>query len=225
MVSENKSTSEKKSTSINTRINFSVINLAESSESSESSKSSESRKREAAEILFEASKSISPTTWSTIESAEKEVADCCQKDYIAIGLVRVAFPPEPNGLLQSEILAGWVGLRPMYDGVTWELHPLMVKPALQGQGIGTRLLTEIERIAADRHIQNIVLGTDDELGKTSLSKLDLFQADLCDEIKRIRNLDRHPYEFYQKNGYKIIGVVPDAGGRNQPDILMAKRLQ
>lgn len=33
-----------------------------------------------------------------------------------------------------------------------------------------------------------------------------------------------PYEFYQKLGYAIIGVVPDANGLGKPDILMAKRV-
>jgi len=38
----------------------------------------------------------------------------------------------------------------------------------------------------------------------------------------IRNLGRHPYEFYQKLGYVIVGVIPDANGLGKPDILMAK---
>ena len=40
----------------------------------------------------------------------------------------------------------------------------------------------------------------------------------------IRNLRRHPYEFYQKLGYVIIGAIPDANGFGKPDILMAKRI-
>jgi aminoglycoside 6'-N-acetyltransferase I len=34
----------------------------------------------------------------------------------------------------------------------------------------------------------------------------------------------HPYEFYQKLGYVIVGVIPDANGPGKPDILMAKSL-
>ena len=34
----------------------------------------------------------------------------------------------------------------------------------------------------------------------------------------------HALEFYRKLGYTLIGVVPDANGYGNPDILMAKRL-
>jgi aminoglycoside 6'-N-acetyltransferase I len=42
--------------------------------------------------------------------------------------------------------------------------------------------------------------------------------------RRIRNLRRHPYGFYQKLGYVVVGVLPDANGRGRPDIFMAKRV-
>jgi hypothetical protein len=32
-------------------------------------------------------------------------------------------------------------------------------------------------------------------------------------------------EFYQKLGYVIVGVIPDANGFGKPDIFMAKRLE
>jgi len=35
----------------------------------------------------------------------------------------------------------------------------------------------------------------------------------------------HPFEFYQKQGYVITGVVPDANGVGKPDILMSKRVK
>jgi aminoglycoside 6'-N-acetyltransferase I len=70
----------------------------------------------------------------------------------------------------------------------------------------------------------ITLGTDDDDNMTSLSGVDLYE-NLWEKIRDIRKLKNHPYEFYQKLGYVITGVVPDANGRGKPDILMAKRVR
>ena len=43
-------------------------------------------------------------------------------------------------------------------------------------------------------------------------------------LAQIRNLNNHPYEFYQKVGFTIVGVIPDANGFGKPDIMMAKRV-
>jgi len=40
----------------------------------------------------------------------------------------------------------------------------------------------------------------------------------------IQNIGGHPYKFYEKTGYKIVGVFPDANGVGKPDIWMAKRV-
>ena len=69
----------------------------------------------------------------------------------------------------------------------------------------------------------ITLGTDDEDDMTSLAGADLYD-DLWDRVRDIRDLKGHPYVFYQKMGFTITGVVPDANGRGKPDILMAKRV-
>jgi aminoglycoside 6'-N-acetyltransferase I len=47
---------------------------------------------------------------------------------------------------------------------------------------------------------------------------------VLEHIKNIRNIKNHPYEFYQKMGYTIVGICPDANGFGKPDIYMAKRV-
>ena len=61
------------------------------------------------------------------------------------------------------------------------------------------------------------------LGQTSLSDIDLYQ-DVWTHVWKVRNLRRHPYEFYQKLGFVIVGVIPDANRVGKPDIFMAKRV-
>ncbi len=70
----------------------------------------------------------------------------------------------------------------------------------------------------------ILLGSDDEDNMTSLSGIDLYE-NLWEKVRDIRNFKRHPFEFYQKMGYVITGVVPDANGVGKPDILMSKQIK
>ena len=123
---------------------------------------------------------------------------------------------------EGEVL-GWIGGIPQYDGHVWELHPLVVRPDRQHQGIGTQLVQDFEDQVMRRGALTIQLGTDDVAGQTTLSGVDLYQ-DTWKHIQEIHNLSGHPYEFYQKLGYTIIGVMPDANGRGKPDIYMAKRV-
>lgn len=58
---------------------------------------------------------------------------------------------------------------------------------------------------------------------TSLAGADLYNH-FWEQVQNIRNLKRHPYEFYQKLGYIITGVVPDANGPGKPDIILSKRV-
>lgn len=120
-------------------------------------------------------------------------------------------------------LLGIIGGMPGYDGRVWELHPLAVQPSMQGRGIGRALVEDFEEQVRQRGGLTITLGTDDEDNMTSLSDVDLYER-TWEKIRNIRNLKGHPFEFYQKMGYVITGVVPDANGIGKPDILMSKRV-
>ncbi len=56
---------------------------------------------------------------------------------------------------------------------------------------------------------------------TTLAGVNLYPH-VFEHIAKIRNLRGHPYEFYQKCGFVIVGVMPDANGLGKPDIYMAK---
>ena len=120
-------------------------------------------------------------------------------------------------------VTGFVGAMPQYGQTGWELHPLVVNQKYHRQGIGRQLVFALEAEIIRRGGIVVYLGTDDEFFSTSLSQGDLFE-DTFEKIRQIKNLKNHPYEFYQKVGYQIVGVLPDANGFCKPDIFMAKRL-
>lgn len=166
----------------------------------------------AAELLVEGFSEHWPSAWPDLPSALAEVRE-------ALGpgkLCRAALDDEGN-------LVGWVGGIPGYGGNVWELHPLVVARKHQGQGIGCSLVADLEQQVRERGGLTLWLGTDDEDFMTSLSGVDLYD-DLPGWLARIQNLKGHPFEFYQKCGFVVAGVVPDANGRGKPDILMAKRI-
>ena len=114
---------------------------------------------------------------------------------------------------------GWIGGISQYHGHVWELHPLVVRVSQQGQGIGRALVADLEERVKERGGLTITLGTDDVTGQTSLSGINLYPQ-VWDHLAHLRNLKHHPYEFYQKLGYVIVGVM--SMGQGSPDILMAK---
>ena len=166
---------------------------------------------QAARLLTDTFTALGIDAWPDLESAGREVEECIAEPNLCIGAC------------DGEALLGWVGLRPMYER-TWELHPMVVDPSRQRHGVGRALVEEIERRARAAAVIGIVLGTDDEADRTSLSQKDRCDADLFGEIAAIRNLANHPYEFYRKCGYRIVGVIPDANGPRKPDIWMWKKL-
>jgi aminoglycoside 6'-N-acetyltransferase I len=150
--------------------------------------------------------------WPDVESAIEEVRESFESDRIS----RVA-------LADDKSVLGWIGGMSTYDGHVWELHPLVVRVSSQGRGIGRALVEDFEKRVKERGGLTILLGSDDENHQTTLSEVNLF-SNVYQQVTSIRNLKEHPYEFYQKLGYVIVGVIPDANGLGKPDILMAKSM-
>lgn len=169
--------------------------------------------QQAAQLLVDAFREHWPEAWPAQNDGLKEVHEMLEAKRIC----RAAVDEDGN-------LLGIIGGIPGYDGHVWELHPLAVQPAMQGQGIGRALVEDLEEQVRQRGGLTITLGSDDEDGMTSLSNVDLYE-NTWEKIRNIRNLKMHPFEFYQKLGYVITGVVPDANGIGKPDILMAKRVR
>ena len=167
--------------------------------------------QQVAAILVEGFREHWPDAWSTLSEALEEIHESFEDGRIS----RVARDE------QGAIL-GWIGGQHSYASV-WELHPMVVRGDQQKRGIGRLLVADLEQQVLQRGGLTLMLGTDDEDGMTSLSGVDLY-PNLWQHIANIRNLKGHPYEFYQKQGFTIVGVVPDANGLGKPDIMMAKRL-
>lgn len=163
-----------------------------------------------ARIVVEAFREHTPS-WPDLASAEAEVRESFAEDRLS----RVA---RVDG-----VVVGWIGGIREYDGHAWELHPLAVDPARQGEGIGRALVADLERQVAARGATTLYLGADDEDGRTSLSATDLYPNPL-EHLANIENPGRHPYEFYRACGFSLVGVIPDANGPGKPDILMAKQV-
>ena len=123
----------------------------------------------------------------------------------------------------SQQVAGVISAIPQYGITGWELDPLAVLKEYQGLGIGKLLVKILEDEVVKRGGVMIYLGSDDEHGTTTLYGVDLFE----DTFEKIKNIEckGHPFPFYEKMGYKIVGVFPDANGIGKPDIWMAKRLK
>jgi aminoglycoside 6'-N-acetyltransferase I len=155
---------------------------------------------------------MAPHDWRDMPSALEEVQESFGDERIS----RVAIEPAGN-------VMGWIGGISQYKGNVWELHPLVVDPQHRRRGIGRALVEDLEHQVRARGACTILLGTDDERMWTSLAGVDLYD-DLWRHVREIRNLRDHPFEFYRKLGYAIVGVVPDANGPGRPDILMAKRV-
>jgi len=169
-------------------------------------KESEIYKEQGIVLLQEAFKS-----YEEEQVAREEIEELLEVNKICIGVV------------EEDQLIGLIGGMSSYSGNVWELHPLIIKKNKQYKGIGSKLLACFEEEVKKKGGMTIYLGTDDENNLTSLSNQDLYD-DLYTRLENVKNKNNHPFTFYLKKGYKIVGVIPDANGYGKPDIMMAKRV-
>jgi len=168
--------------------------------------------QQVARLIVEGFKEHWPDAWPDLNSALQEV----QESLVADRISRIAVG-------HSNQVLGWIGGIKHYDGNVWELHPLVVGTEFRRQGIGRSLVADLAAEAKNRGGIVLWVGTDDEDNQTTLSGINLY-PNVWEHIAKIRNLRGHPYEFYQKMGFAIVGVMPDANGIGKPDIYMTKRL-
>lgn len=150
--------------------------------------------------------------WPTRQEAVEEVEESLQKDKKRISIVAAL----------DQQAAGWIAGFETYSHA-FEVHPLVVRYDRQKMGIGPKLLKAFEMKAADTGALTVYLGSDDHISATTLGGVDLF-PNVLSHLQDLRNVKGHPYEFYQRCGYEIIGVLPDVNGKGQPDIWMAKSI-
>lgn len=148
---------------------------------------------------------------SAFEDVEEEVASFLNDED------RAAYAAVEDGAV-----LGWIGRIETYSHA-WELHPLVVDPPRQRQGIGAALVRDLETRVKAAGVLSLYLGSDDDYGGTNLFGADLFPG-VAGKIATIAETGGHPFAFYAKLGYEVVGLIPDANGPGKPDIMMAKRL-
>jgi aminoglycoside 6'-N-acetyltransferase I len=151
--------------------------------------------------------------WNDMKECLSEVEDTLQKDRIS----RIA-------VNEAGKIVGWIAGSSNYGGNVWDLHPLVVHKDYRNKGIGKALVFDFENCVREKGGITIYLGSDDENNSTNLFGQELY-PDVLDNLKQIKNKNGHPFEFYKKVGFSIVGVLPDANGFGKPDIFMAKRVK
>ncbi len=154
--------------------------------------------RQAAELVAELIPPQQP-----IDEARANVQDCLAPGKVA------------RMVMEDDTLVGWTGGREVYAGHLWELHPLVVRRERQRQGIGQALVADLEEHVRARGAHTVMVAADYEQG------IDLY-ANVLEHLRGIKNVHAYQYEFYERCGYVIVGVRPDASGFS--NIYMAKRI-
>ncbi len=125
--------------------------------------------------------------------------------------------------LEGNALRGWIGAIRNYSH-GWESHPLAVDSDYARRGIGTQLVRALEETAQAQSICTLYVGTDDEFGGTNVFDKDLY-PDVGGHMRNLAPAKGHPFVFYRKVGFSVVGLLPDVNGPGKPDIFMAKRIR
>jgi aminoglycoside 6'-N-acetyltransferase I len=150
--------------------------------------------------------------WRTLDAALEEVRESFGDGRLSLVALDAA-----------DRVIGWVGGVRQYGGHTWELHPLAVHPDAQGRGAGRALVAALEERVLALGGRNLWLTTDDGRGLTSLDGIDLYPA-VLNRLQTLRDVGGHPVTFYQKCGFTITGVIPDAYAPGHHELVLAKRV-
>ena len=162
------------------------------------------------ELLVHSFRDLSPTWVPTVEAARSKVLEALEPGMIS------------RMLLVGGRVAGWAGARHNYGSV-WELHPLVVDEDSRRRGYGCALVNDIESVVAREGALTLLVGTSDEMARTSLAGQDLFR-DPIGALRDLQSTGDHPLGFWKRVGYTVVGLVPDAEGLGKPTILLAKRV-
>lgn len=164
-----------------------------------------------AHLTFAAAREHSPVWMPDLDAARRELTDALEPQKIGRALLDASGQP-----------VAWVAS--LHDwGDVWELNPLIVGIEHQRFGHGQRLVSEIEQLVAARGARTMMAFTSDTVGATSLADCDLYDNTFA-RLAGVEIRRPHALGFWQRVGYRIVGVVPDAEGPGKPSISLARRL-
>lgn len=105
-----------------------------------------------------------PIGWPTLQSALDEINELLTPENTLLAAV------------ENDIVIGWGGILPEYNGNVFEIHPLAVRSDKRRQGIGGTIITALENEARKLGGLTIHVGADDEKddGETSFANVDLY---------------------------------------------------
>ena len=149
--------------------------------------------------------------WTTISEARKEVVDSIAPDRIS----RVA-------IAGDGVVIGWIGAIREYDGLVWQLHPIVVDEVQRRRGVGRALILDLEALLVTRGALTLWAGSDDLAGETSLGEVDLYAA-LPQAFNEVRSGDAIRCRL---SSTRVSRDRRDArrNGPGRPDIFLGKRL-